>query len=80
MKNPISANPLQFLNRAVSKNAKGAPGLAFETWDPCNQCVMNTHDVTTGCQALEALLIPFARREPGGRRGNALIDSRLCDA
>jgi hypothetical protein len=26
----------------------GAPGLAFETWDPRNQCSVDTHDVTTG--------------------------------
>jgi hypothetical protein len=36
------------LNAPYRKNAKGAPGLAFETWDPCNQCSMDTHDVTTG--------------------------------
>jgi hypothetical protein len=26
----------------------GAPGLASETWDPRNQCSMDTRDVTTG--------------------------------
>jgi hypothetical protein len=36
------------LNAPCRKNAKGAPGLAFETWDPRNQCSMDTHDVTTG--------------------------------
>ena len=42
-------------NAPCRKNAKGAPacpgvpwGLAFETWDPRNQCSVDTHDVTTG--------------------------------
>jgi hypothetical protein len=26
----------------------GAPGLAFETWDPRSESPMDTHDVTTG--------------------------------
>jgi hypothetical protein len=43
-----SGQILGSLNRRVGKNAKGAPGLAFETWDPRNQCSMDTHDVTTG--------------------------------
>jgi hypothetical protein len=37
------------------KNAKGAPacagvpwGLAFETWDPGNQSLMDTRDITKG--------------------------------
>ena len=45
-------NPLQpvhdRLNAPSRKNEKGAPGLAFETWDPRNQCSMDTHDVTAG--------------------------------
>jgi hypothetical protein len=38
------------LNPLCRKNAKGAPGLAFETWDPRNYCFMDTHDVTIGKQ------------------------------
>jgi hypothetical protein len=35
-------------NAPCRKHAKGAPGLVFETWDPRNQCSMDTRDVTTG--------------------------------
>jgi hypothetical protein len=35
-------------NQSHRKNAKGAPGLAFETWDPRNQCFLDTLDVTKG--------------------------------
>src|SRR5258708_24782958 len=30
------------------KNAKGAPGLDFETWDPRDRDLMDTRDATTG--------------------------------
>jgi hypothetical protein len=30
------------------KSAKGAPGLALETWDPRNEYLMDTLDGTTG--------------------------------
>jgi hypothetical protein len=51
----ILVHPLQsvlletlILNPFCRKNAKGAPGLAIETWDPRNRCFMDTLDVTTG--------------------------------
>jgi hypothetical protein len=37
-------------NQNQRKKAKGAPGLAFETWDPRNPYLMDTRDVTTGTQ------------------------------
>ena len=40
------------------ETAKGGPGLAFETWDPCNQCFMDTLDVTTG-QRIPLKAVPF---------------------
>ena len=33
-------------NQNQRKSAKGAPGLAFETWDPRNPYLMDTRDVT----------------------------------
>jgi hypothetical protein len=35
-------------NSVCRKNAKGPPGLAFETWDPRKHWVMDTDDVTRG--------------------------------
>ncbi len=50
--------PTLHTNQNQRKNAKGAPGLAFETWDPRNQCFMDTHDVTTGKQTRQNLPSP----------------------
>jgi hypothetical protein len=38
----------QLLRSLRRQPSKDAPGLAFETWDPSNQCFMDTRDVTTG--------------------------------
>jgi hypothetical protein len=37
---PPSSLPLPATNLKVK--SKGAPGLAFETWDPCNRSAMET--------------------------------------
>ena len=50
--------PTLHTNQNQRNNAKGAPGLAFETWDPRNPYLMDTRDVTTGTQTRQNLPSP----------------------
>jgi hypothetical protein len=61
---PKSQVPTLHTNQNQRNNAKGAPGLAFETWDPRNTYLMDTRDVTTGTQTRQNLSIPIANRTP----------------
>src|ERR1700722_1933750 len=52
-------SPRRFVLQSYSNKSKGAPGLAFETWDPCN---LSRHAVDRSPMETQPSLLSFVRR------------------